>query len=69
LDHRGEIANQPAYDVQRFTVAAVIERLDQQGIAAVPIADSAEMEKLRETLKRFREMNEQSPANLKLQEL
>jgi membrane protein len=69
LDHRGEIAYQPACDVQRFTAAGVIETLDQHGIAAVPMADSAGVQTLRETLKCFREMNEQSPANLKLQEL
>ncbi|HEY7316444.1 MAG TPA: YihY/virulence factor BrkB family protein [Candidatus Binatia bacterium] len=64
---RGErIAYQPACDIDRLTIAGVMDRLDQQGIAAVPMADSTEINKLRESLKRFSEMIEQSPANLKL---
>jgi hypothetical protein len=43
--------------------------LDQQGVATVPIAESADVQKVRETIKRFREMNEQSSANLRLQDL
>jgi membrane protein len=69
LDHREVVAYQPACDIQRLTVAEVSERLDQQGVTTVPIADSPEVQKLRETLQRFREMNKQSPANLKLQDL
>jgi membrane protein len=69
LDHSGDVAYQPACDIQRLTVAGVIERLDQQGVATVPIAESADVQKVRETIKRFREMNEQSSANLRLQDL
>jgi hypothetical protein len=43
--------------------------LDQQGIDTVPVAESTDINKLRETVQRFREMNEQSSANLKLQDL
>ena len=64
-----DVAYQPACDIHRLTVAGVLERLDQQGIATVPIAESADLQKLRETIQRFREMNEQSSANLKLQDL
>jgi membrane protein len=63
------VAYQPACDIDRLTVAEVRNRLDQQGTDTLPIAESGELAKLRETLKRFREMNEQSPANLKLQDL
>jgi membrane protein len=69
LDHSGDVAYQPACDIQRLTVAGVIERLDRQGVATVPIAESADVQKVRETIKRFREMNEQSSANLRLQDL
>jgi membrane protein len=69
LDHREDAAYQPACDIDRLTVAAVIERLDQQGIDTVPIAESINLNKVRETVRRFREMNEQSPVNLKLQDL
>jgi membrane protein len=70
LDHREDVAYQPACDIHRLTVAGVIDRLDYQGITTtIPVAESAPIDKLRETVKRFREMNEQSPANLKLQDL
>jgi membrane protein len=69
LDQGVSIAYQPACDIDRLTVAGVMDRLDQQGIAAVPMAESTEVNKLRETLKRFSEMIEQSPANLKLRDL
>ncbi|MBI4526043.1 MAG: YihY/virulence factor BrkB family protein [Deltaproteobacteria bacterium] len=69
LDHREVVAYQPACDIHRLTVAGVIERLDRRGITTVPVAESIPINKLRETVKRFREMNEQSPVNLRLQEL
>ncbi|MGH7928273.1 MAG: YihY/virulence factor BrkB family protein, partial [Candidatus Binatia bacterium] len=68
-ENREDIAYQPGCDSDRLTVAAVIDRLDQQGIDTVPIADSMNLNRLREAVKRFRDMNAQSPANLKLQEL
>jgi membrane protein len=69
LDAAKDVAYQPACDIHRLTVAEVIERLDQQGTATVPIADSAGLQKLQDTMNRFREVNEQSSANLKLQDL
>jgi membrane protein len=68
-DHRENIAYQPACDIHRLTVAGVVDRLDQQGIATVPVAESTSTDKLHETLQRFREMIEQSSANLRLQDL
>lgn len=68
-DHREGLAYQPACDVHRLTVAGVIDRLDQQGVTTVPMAESTRTDKLRETVRQFREMNEQSPANLRLQDL
>jgi membrane protein len=67
-DHE-DVAYQPACDIDRMTVAAVIERLDQRGIDTLPMAESMSLNKLRETVRRFHDMNKQSPANLKLQEL
>ena len=69
LDRRDDVAYQPACDTQRLTVAGVIDRLDQQGVATVPVAESTSTDKLRETVRRLREMIEQSPANLRLQDL
>ena len=64
-----ELAYQPARDIHSLTVAGIMERLDQRGIDSIPIAESSDLNKVRETLRRLREMNEQSPANLKLQDL
>jgi membrane protein len=69
IDHRDQIAYQPACDVARLTVAAVMERLDQRGDDTLPIGESISLAKLRETLRRFSEMNRQSSVNLKLDEL
>ena len=68
-DNREDVAYQPGCHIDRLTVASVIERLDQQGIDTVPIAESPNLNRLRETVRRFCDMNAQSPANLKLQEL
>jgi membrane protein len=69
LDHREDVAYQPACDIDRLTVSAVLERLDQQGIDALPVAESTRLNRLRETLKRFHEMSEQSPVNVRLRDL
>ena len=69
LDHHEDVAYQPACDIRRLTVAGIIERLDQQGATTVPIVESPEIQKLRETLMRLSETSEQSSANLKLQDL
>jgi membrane protein len=63
----GDVAYQPACDIDRLTVAAVIDRLDRHGATTVPVVESTGTDKLKETIERFREINEQSPANLKLQ--
>jgi membrane protein len=64
-----DAAYQPARDIHGLTVAGIIERLDDQGVATVPISDSQDVEKLRGLLKRFRETNSASPANVRLQDL
>jgi hypothetical protein len=46
-----------------------MDRLDQHGIDSLPIADSAHLDKIRHTLRRFCETNAQSPDNVKLQDL
>jgi membrane protein len=69
LDRREEVAYQPACDIDRLTVSAVLERLDQQGIDALPVAESTDLDRLRETLKRFHDMSEQSPVNVRLRDL
>jgi len=69
LDHRDQIAYQPACDTHRLTVAAIMDRLDQRGVDAIPIGDSVSLIKLRATLRRFHELTEQSSFNLTLEEL
>ena len=69
LDHRENVAYQPACDIDRLTVSAVLEQLDQQGIDALPVAESTGLNRLRETLKRFHDISEQSPVNVRLRDL
>jgi membrane protein len=68
-DQPGDVAYQPGCDIQHLTVAEINDRLDTHGLGAVPIAEAPEIQKLRETLMQFQTMNEQSSANLKLQDL
>jgi membrane protein len=63
-----DVAYQPACDIDRLTVAKIIEQLDQKGVATVPIAETPDVQKLRKTLERFHETIEQSSLNLKLQD-
>lgn len=69
LDQRQNVAYQPACDIDRLTVSAVLERLDQQGIDSLPVAESTGLNRLRETLKRFHDISEQSPVNVRLRDL
>jgi membrane protein len=68
-DHREDISFQPACDVHELTVAGVMQRFDERGTATVPVAETVSTAKLNETVSRFRDIVEQSPANLKLQDL
>ncbi len=69
VDTADEPAYQPACDVHRLTVASIMERLDHRGIETVPIAESRDLNEIRETLRRLGEVKRQSPANLELEEL
>jgi membrane protein len=68
LKDRDELGYQPAYDTHSLTVADIMERLDRLGIEAIPIADSGDLNKIREALSHLREVGRQSPANLRLEE-
>ena len=69
LDNRDEVAYQPACDVQSLTAAGIMEKLDEAGIATIPIAESDDLDRVREALTRLREAVRQSRANLELEEL
>jgi membrane protein len=64
-----ELAYQPACDVHMLTVASILEKLDERGIDSIPIAESDDLNKLQETLRRLLEAKQQSPANLELEQL
>jgi membrane protein len=66
---RDEPAYEPACDIHGLTVVTIMEKLDQRGIDSIPIAESSDLSKIQETLRRLRELKQQSPANLELEEL
>lgn len=66
---RDELAYQPACDIHNLTLVGIIERLDQRGIENIPIAESDDLNKIRETLRRLRDLQLKAPANLELQHL
>jgi membrane protein len=67
-DH-DDIAYQPGCHIDDLTVTRVLGNLDRRGLDAVPIAESKDVEKLREVLRSFAEINEKSAANLRLREI
>jgi membrane protein len=69
LKDRDELAYQPACHIRSLTVAGVMEKLDQRGIEAIPIADSGDLTKIQDALARLRDAVQQSPANLELEKL
>jgi membrane protein len=68
-NERVDVAYQPGCRTDDLTVTKVLTRLDRQGTDVLPIAESEKFGRLHEILRGFDEMNEKSPANLKLQEL
>jgi hypothetical protein len=43
--------------------------MDQRGVATVPIIDSPDVKTLRDAMEQFRQLTEQSPANVRLRDL
>jgi membrane protein len=60
---------QPGCRLDDLTVAKILRRMDRQGTDSIAIVESENLGKFRETVKRFEETIEKSPANLKLQDL
>jgi membrane protein len=60
---------QPAVGTDLLTVKYVIDKLEEQGTHAIPMAESKELEKLSECLKAFGKAIEESPGNLPLKEI
>ncbi|MBW2037570.1 MAG: YihY/virulence factor BrkB family protein, partial [Deltaproteobacteria bacterium] len=60
---------QPALDTDLFTIKFVIDRIEQYGSDALPVARSQELEKLSECLTSFGQLIEKSPANMRLKDI
>ncbi len=64
-----QVSFQPALDISRLTVQYVLEILDQKGTDKVPVIESPELLKLRESLTAFGDMIRRSPANKLLKDI
>ncbi|MFT6925191.1 MAG: membrane protein [Psychromonas sp.] len=60
---------QPARDPEFLTIFNVMEVLDQDGIDAVPMINSDEFNKLKETFEKFKASIEKSPSNIALKDI
>jgi len=69
--HRGrdEAAYIPARDTDQLTVKFVMDALDRRGVDQIPVARTAELEKISQSLTAFGEAVEKSPANLRLKDI
>jgi dissimilatory sulfite reductase (desulfoviridin) alpha/beta subunit len=64
-----EILFQPARDVDTLSLSTVIQALDELGAEGIQITDSQEFEKISASLKDFREVINNSQANLLLKDI
>ena len=64
-----EQAYQPAFDINRLTIAHLLEALDQRGGGSIPVAQSRELGVLSEALEGIRDAVAQSPANKLLKDI
>ena len=60
---------QPARDVGEMTLQFVIEKMERAGTADVPVAETPELEKLRQSLDAFNQAIQALPENLLLKDL
>lgn len=68
-DEGKETAYEPARDPDTMTIKNVIETLEQHGSADIPVAQTAELTQLNESLKTFSDLLEKAEANRKLKEI
>jgi membrane protein len=61
-----EVAYQPAQCPEKYTLDYVVNALDERGSDDIPVAESAELDKLSETLTSFDEVIKNSPVNTSL---
>lgn len=69
LNDTNTVFYQPARDPEFLTIFHVLEVLDQHGIDAVPIINSDEFNKLKETFDKFKTAIENSPSNIALKDI
>jgi membrane protein len=62
----GQIAYQPAHDIDAYTVRYVIDRLESHGLGEIPMGNPPEMTRLSESFKLLEEAADKSPGNLLL---
>jgi membrane protein len=60
---------QPAISVERLTVLDVISCINQNGIDNIPVAETAELDHLKNVLEKFQETLAKSPSNKLLKEI
>ena len=64
-----EISYQPARDINAITINSVIEALEHKGVDNIPVAQTAELKHLSESLKTLNDEIEKSPANRLLKDI
>lgn len=68
-DNEKSVYYQPARDVSDMTVSFVLDRLDEYGSGSVPVAETAELAALRNTLDVFQQSLQQLPLNKTFKQL
>jgi membrane protein len=69
LNDSDVVAYQPGCPLEQLTVTRILAALDLYGADALPLAESPSLEKLHEIARKFDEILETAPANLKIQDL
>jgi membrane protein len=64
-----DVGYHPGRDVEALTVKYVIDALEQRGYADIPVAESNELGKLKDSLDKFGKAVEESPANISLKNI
>lgn len=64
-----QVSFHPARDIHQLTIQCVLEILDRKGTDKVPVAESSELLRLKESLKTFEDMIRRSSANKLLMEI
>jgi membrane protein len=60
---------QPARDPDHLTLKYVVDALEKKGTENIPVAQTAELQKLKDALRAFNELIQQSPQNILLKEI